>query len=162
MVWAGVGVSVILFSAMYRLSAHVLEFFYLPTLSVKDILLASIWTIFMAYSEGYKGFQKGFSPRVAARTKYLFDQPSIINSVFAPFFVMGFFNSVKKRLITVWLLTSLIFILVMVVKYIPQPWRGIIDMGVLIGLAWGLLSFYYSLYLAFTQPSFNHSPEVSY
>jgi hypothetical protein len=30
--------------------------------------------------------------------------------------------------------------LVLIVKSLPQPWRGIVDGGVVVGLAWGLVS----------------------
>ena len=40
------------------------------------------------------------------------------------------------------------------------PVSIIIDIGVVVGLAWGLLSFYYFLFVAFTL-GFNQSPEVN-
>ena len=35
----------------------------------------------------------------------------------------------------------LLLLLVIVVHQLPQPWRGIVDAGVVLGLAWGLVSF---------------------
>ncbi|NNM01620.1 MAG: hypothetical protein HKO62_12780, partial [Gammaproteobacteria bacterium] len=42
---------------------------------------------FMAYSEGIKGFQQAFSPRVAARARYLRDNPDVLRGLLAPFFL---------------------------------------------------------------------------
>ena len=80
----------LLFSAVFRLSpiavaAYSHDFYWYHWVSLLLILF------FMAYAEGYKGFQKGFSPRVAARAKYLKDHPDLLHAVFAPFFCMGFF-----------------------------------------------------------------------
>jgi len=47
----------------------------------------------MLYSEGYKGFQKGYSPRVAARGHYLRDHSTLLRAILAPLFCMGFFHS---------------------------------------------------------------------
>jgi DMSO/TMAO reductase YedYZ heme-binding membrane subunit len=51
-------------------------------------------------------------------------------------------------------------ILVLLVRLIQQPWRGIIDLGVVVGLAWGLISLLVFSVLAFTSKVFPYSPEV--
>ena len=94
----------------------------------------------MAYLEGYRGFQQGFSPRAAARVRHLRDHASWLETVLAPLFVMSYFHAHRRRQIISLLLTSLIICLVLVVRLIPQPWRGIIDLGVVAGLTWGVLS----------------------
>jgi hypothetical protein len=43
--------------------------------------------------------------------------------------------------------------------YLPQPWRGIVDLGVVIGLAWGLAALGVFSVQAFNG-RLNHSPEV--
>jgi len=98
------------------------------------------WLFFMVYSEGYKGFQKGFSPRVAARANYLRDHATWIRAIFAPVFCMGFFDSTKKRKIVLWALLIMVTSFVILFQYIPQPWRGILDLGVVVGLSWGLMA----------------------
>ena len=30
--------------------------------------------------------------------------------------------------------------LVVIFQYIPQPWRGVLDLGVVLGLSWGILA----------------------
>ena len=41
------------------------------------------------------------------------------------------------------LVTSAIIILVLLVRLLPQPWRGIIDAGVVLGLLLGIASIVY-------------------
>ncbi len=94
----------------------------------------------MAYFEGYKGFQKGFSPRVAARLYFLLENVTYKRLLLAPLFCLGFFDAERKRIIFIYCLTSAIFLIVRFVEQVPMPWRGILDVGVVVGLSWGLLS----------------------
>ena len=93
--------------------------------------------VFMAYSEGYKGFQNSYSPRVAARAKYLAAHAKPYQSLLAPLFCMGFFDAPKRRRISALMLTIMIVILIIIFQRFPQPWRGILDAGVVVGLSWG-------------------------
>lgn len=101
-------------------------------------LVLILWSAFMAYSEGYRGFQRGYSPRVAARAVYLRHRCTPVRLALAPLFCMGFFHAPRKRRITVVVLVILIATIVVLFRFIPQPWRGILDFGVLIGLSWGI------------------------
>ena len=91
-VWAVAGFSWILLDAILRLGI-------LAWRGLSDGLEPAQWTglavfiVFMAYSEGYRGFQKMFSPRTAARALYLFNYPSLWSGLLAPLFCMGFFLS---------------------------------------------------------------------
>jgi hypothetical protein len=53
---------------------------------------------------------------------------------------MGFFHAPRKRRITVCVLLVLIASMVALFQYIPQPLRGILDLGVVIGLSWGIVA----------------------
>jgi len=53
---------------------------------------------------------------------------------------MGYFHATKRTKIVAYSLTIGITLLVILVRLIPQPWRGIIDAGVVVGLTWGVLS----------------------
>ena len=116
--------------------------------------------VFMGYSEGYRGFQKGFSPRVAARVRYLATHPSLPRSLLAPLFCMGYFHATRRRQITSLVLTGAIVLLVVAVRFLPQPWRGLLDAGVVVGLLWGLISLLWFAGRALTGAQFPHSPEV--
>jgi len=157
--WGLAGVSLLIGSAIYRLSPLAIEGFSYRFLWYHWMTLVFV-VLFMAYSEGYRAFQKGFSPRVAARARYLRDHPCFLHVLWAPFFCMGYFHAPRKRRITSISVTVGIVILVLMVRLLHQPWRGIIDLGVVIGLAWGLISLFAFSVLAFTSKVFPYSPEV--
>ena len=108
--------------------------------------------VFMAWSEGYRGFQRGFSPRSAARVRWLLAHPSLRNASLAPLFVMGYLDSTRRRKIVVYLLTLGIVAAIIAIQALPQPWRAALDVGVVIGLTWGMVSFVWSLFAALRAP----------
>ena len=117
---------------------------------------------FMGYSEGYKGFHLAFSPRFAARARHLAtSRPGLVKLSLAPLFCMSFFGAPRRRVIATWLLALMIVCFILVFHYIPQPWRGILDAGVVFGLSWGLLSTLYFLYRTFSKLDNNIDPELS-
>ena len=97
-------------------------------------------TVFMAYSEGYRGFHMSFAPRVVARARELSKSPRLLAVLLAPFFCAGYFGMEWKRQRIVYGLTVGIILLVILVRELPQPWRGIVDAGVVVGLSLGILS----------------------
>ena len=161
LIWGVLGVNLFIGSAIFRLSARVNEAFMHFELSTAQWVGAVLWLIFMLRSEGYKGFQKKFSPRVAARTRYLANNPTILRMILAPFFCMGFFHATRKRMITSWALTTMIVCLVLIVSQLDQPLRGIVDLGVVGGLAWGLISLWIFTAQALLRKNFNIDPEVA-
>jgi hypothetical protein len=73
---------------------------------------------------------------------------------------MGFFHATRRTKVTAYALSGGIAVLVSVVHRIEQPWRGIIDAGVVLGLAWGVTTLTWSIAQALTRPDFEVSPEV--
>jgi hypothetical protein len=96
--------------------------------------------IFFAYSEGYKGFQKQFSPRVVARARLIARQNRVYWSLLAPLVAMGLLHATKKRLIVSWSISLGVITLILLMRMLAQPWRGIIDAGVVVGLTWGTVA----------------------
>lgn len=138
-IWGVAGAVTLLSFAISRMAGHTLEAFSgVYELGIWHYLVAGVWTFFMAYCEGYKGFQKGYSPRVAARALYLRDKCTWLRLILAPLFCLGFIHSTKRRKITIFVLLIMITLIVMLFRYIPQPWRGVLDLGVVVGLSWGL------------------------
>lgn len=115
---------------------------------------------FMAYSEGYKAFQKAFCPRVASRARHLSNNPYFFHVLLAPAFCMGFFHATKKRIIISVCITLGVIILILLVRMAPQPWRGIIDLGVVVGLSWGVVALLYFTIRAFMTTSFEYPPDL--
>ena len=157
--WGLVGVLALLVKAIISLSimsAEALQF-KLTTLQW-TLLLGNI--AFMAYSEGYMGFQKKFSPRMAARIKHLTHSRNPYELVLAPLFCMAFFNAPKRRIIASYLLLIMIVCLVLAFRLLPQPWRGILDAGVVVGLFWGCISIVWCCYREFVDKHYQGDPEL--
>ena len=157
--WGLAGVFLLLGSAVYRLAPRSVEAFALEFRWYHWLFLAFVF-FFMAYAEGYRAFQQGFSPRVAARARYLRTHRNTLHAVLAPLFCMGYFHAPKRRRITSISVTAGIIVLIILVRLLSQPWRGIVDAGVVIGLTWGMVSLVIFSVQAFTREQFDYSPEV--
>jgi uncharacterized membrane protein YedE/YeeE len=157
--WGLAGVILLIGSAVYRLTPLAIEAFSYDWLWYHWSGFALI-IFFMAYVEGYLAFQQAFSPRVAARARYLREHPGVLHVMLAPLFCMAYFHAPRRRQITSISVTAGIIILVVLVRLLQQPWRGIIDGGVVVGLAWGLVSLVIFGYQALTAESFPYQPEV--
>lgn len=157
--WGVAGVALLLGSAIYRLAPFAWE-----TLNSRlywhHVVFLLLVLAFMAYVEGYRAFQQGFSPRVAARARYLRTHSNLFHAVFAPLFCMGYFHAPKRRRVTSLSVTAGIIILIVLVRLLPQPWRGIVDAGVVVGLAWGLIALAVFSVRAFMLDRFDYSPDV--
>jgi hypothetical protein len=158
--WGLIGFSLLIGEAFYKVTPFVLELFQIQLTPFHWIALIG-WSIFMAYSEGYRGFQKHYSPRFAARVRWLLDNASTKQAWLAPFFCMCFIGTTRKRKIVAYCLTSGIALLVVFIRMLPQPWRGIIDVGVIVGLGWGLLSIYILTWQTLTKNTNVGDPEVA-
>ena len=157
--WGIVGVVGLLSYAIVRLGTFALELTKLELSWLHwTLLIASVG--FMAYSEGYRGFQRAFAPRTIARARYLLNNPSVVQVVLAPLFCMGFFHATRRRLIASYTLTAMIVGFVLVARSLGQPWRGIVDAGVVVGLAWGVVSILALARHGFSDPHFDVSPEL--
>ena len=137
--WGVAGTVAILAFAVWRLSAIAWEGFQYPFGASHWLLLIGN-VAFMSYFEGFRGFQQGYSPRVAARAQLLKAKPTLLRVVLAPLFCMGYFGAERRRLVATYALTTGIVLLITIYQTIPQPWRGILDVGVVVGLAWGIVS----------------------
>jgi hypothetical protein len=158
-IWGLGGVALLLIYTIYRLMPIAVEAFAYQFSWYHWVVLI-INTGLMMLLEGYRGFQKGLSPRMAARAKYLVSHPNILNMILAPFYCMGYFRIVRRRQISTIILTIVIIGFILLVRLLDQPWRGIVDVGVVVGLSWGLMSSAIFGIKAFTSEEFNYSPEI--
>lgn len=146
-------------SAIVRLTPLALDTFS-HRLSVLHWTALVSWILFMLYSEGYRGFQQGFSPRVAARALHLRQHPRLLHVVLAPLHCMGLIHATRRRLIGSWTLVTMIVVFIVAVQQLAQPWRGIVDSGVVAGLGWGLASLMYFTYRAFSKSDFSYPADI--
>lgn len=137
--WGMFGLTALLAWAVYRVYPFAEEAAKLPWHWYESAFFV-FWMIFMVYGEGFKGFQKGFSPRVVARAAYLANHPVWWHVMLAPLYCMGYIHATKRRRTVAISVTSGIIALIVAVHWLPQPWRGIIDMGVVAGLIYGVVA----------------------
>ena len=159
--WGIAGVFAIVLYAVLRLWVYTAEAIRMELgLLAWTALIANV--VFMAWSEGYRGFQQKFSPRVAARALFLTRHPvPWTYLVFAPLFCIGYFAAAKRVRYFAWFGTTAIVILVLLVHRLDQPWRGIVDAGVVVGLSWGLMSLIYASWVTFRRNEYLISPDVT-
>ena len=158
-IWATLGICGMLAYAIVRLTPKAwiaIE----SGLSVWQWTVTVAFVIFMAYTEGYQGFQQKFSPRTAARVRFLKDSPTFMRVILAPLFAMGYFEATRRTKALAYGVSIGVTILVIFIQFLEQPWRGIVDIGVIVGLSWGLLSLVYFIAAAVTRDHFHTSPEV--
>lgn len=157
--WGLAGVFFLLGFAVYRLVPRAIEAVEMG-LSTWQWTILTLWTMFMAVAEGYGGFQKRFSPRTAARARYLREQPSTMRVLLAPLFCMGYFHATRRVQIISISLTAAIVAMIILISFCSQPWRGIIDFGVVVGLAWGMISLAGFAWKSLTGSEFKYSPDT--
>lgn len=157
--WGVLGVVVVLVSAIARLLPLAIEPLQTGMTGFQWALYVG-WSLFNLYAEGYKGFQKAFVPRVVARSFYVAQHRRPLHVALAPIFCMGLFFASRKRLILSWGIVIGVTTLVALVRGLDQPWRGIVDAGVVIGLAYGTASLLLAFAAVLRGAPITVSPQV--
>ena len=158
--WGVIGLVLVLAYAVVRLASFAIEAMA-GGLNLLQWLIFILNVALMGWSEGYRGFQLRFSPRVAARAYYLYRNSTPVGvRLLAPFFCFGYFNANRRTLLVAWIGTLAIIILVVLVHQLSQPWRGIIDAGVVVGLTWGVISLLVMVRRTFVSGRYLCSPEI--
>jgi hypothetical protein len=134
-------VALTLFEAVYRLGTR-------AVLSVREGLSPAHWGLLLvsvvafAYGEGYRALHRRFVPHVLARASELSTRAGLglRDWLLAPFFLLCLAQAEPAELRRAWLSVGLIVAAVVVVRQLPEPYRGIIDAGVAVALCIGLCS----------------------
>ena len=158
-VWGVGGVLLLIGYAVFRLTPPTLDAFSHQLLWYHWALMA-LNIAFATYFKGYRGFHKGLSPRVAARAKYLSTHAKVLRVLLGPVYCMGYFYIIKKKQIATIVMTVGMVLLIVLVRLLSQPWRGIIDAGIALALGWGFISILIFSVQAFTSAEFAHSPQI--
>jgi hypothetical protein len=138
-IWGVAGVLLLFGRALLRLAPMAWQPIADGSLSAMQIGLYAAWIVFNAYGEGYRAFQKSFCPRVVARAYHLAQNPTPMKAVLAPAYCLSLFYANRRGLTVAWIMLGVIALLVALLRITPQPWRGIIDGGVVVALAWGAI-----------------------
>ena len=102
--------------------------------------LSAATVLLLGYFQGYRGFQRGYAPFVAARAAHLARHPAVWHGIAAPLHVCGLVDATPGRRARTALLLAVMPVLAFLVARLPAPYRAIVDLGVAFGLAWGALS----------------------
>jgi hypothetical protein len=158
-IWSIVGCTCIIGSGIIRVLPKAIDAFQV-NLNLLQWVVLILWILFMIAGEGYRGFQKQFSPRFAARMWHLTQHGRTPDLWLAPFFCIGYYGSSRRRIISSWSLTAGVTIIILIVIHIVQPWRGIIDCGVLAGLVYGLICTYTMVWKTLDRRDYLADPEI--
>lgn len=140
-IWGTLGVAALLGQALLRLTPLALEPIQARTLTPLQSLLYAAWAAASLYFEGYFAFQKRFCPRVVARALHLAEHPRpLLHVALAPAFCMGFFHANRRTLRLAWGTTLMVIVFIVVLRRVPQPWRGLVDGGVVLALLYGTVA----------------------
>jgi hypothetical protein len=140
-IWGVSIVALTFVEAIYRLGvrAHTT----LQTeLDARDSFLLALSVALFAYAEGYRALHRRFVPHVIARAAELSaSRPQSLRGwLVAPLYVLCLVQAGRRSQLRAWTSVVLIVLAVLLVRALPEPWRGIIDAGVAAALSFGLAS----------------------
>lgn len=139
-IWAVVGILGLLAQAQLRLGKIAWEAVVSGGLTQSQALTCLSWVMLNAYLEGYRGFHRRFVPRVVARANHLATVPDAFPRWLGPIYAMAYVRAAPRAQYAAWGVTAAVLIAIFFVRQIDQPWRGIIDAGVVVGLLIGSVS----------------------
>lgn len=152
--------------AIVRLSMRAAEALVHPELGTTHLVFVALWAPAMIYVEGVRAFQRGFAPRAAARALALaragHDSPNVVVDrpvlrLAAPLVCAGLLCATRRRRIASWGVVTGVVCLVVLITWLPQPWRGLVDLGVVLALSWGVVCMGVEL----TRILRGHNPTIS-
>jgi hypothetical protein len=138
--WGVLGPTGLLAAAVVRLYPVAREAFTEPALDAAHGLGALATVALVGYFMGHRGLERGFAPRVVSRAVYLARHARPLHAVLAPLFCMGLLHASRRRVVASWALVAAMTGLVLLVRQLPQPYRGFLDAGVVAGATWGALA----------------------
>lgn len=138
-IWGVAGIIALLCFAIYRLVPYATEALR-SDLSILQWIILCAWCIFMIASEGRDGFERRIAPRIAARAEQIKTNGDNLSIILAPLYCFGYFRAPLRQMIVSYVAIAAIIIAVIAVHQFSQPWRGIVDCGVVLGLAYGVVA----------------------
>ncbi|MDT8305882.1 MAG: hypothetical protein RRC07_08100 [Anaerolineae bacterium] len=135
-IWGVGGVLLLVAVAMVKLAAPATEALSSPLRWFHWLaILLSVATLL--YGKGYRGFYRTLAPLVGTRAAHLRAQPTAVRVLLAPLYCMGYFHSERRQQVVVVAMTAAMVGLIFLMRSLAQPWRGIVDTGIIAALAMG-------------------------
>jgi hypothetical protein len=73
---------------------------------------------------------------------------------------MGFIYASKKRAIISYTILVMVMIFVVIAVNLPQPWRPMVDAGVVVGLLWGTTATWWCILTALRTDTSTVDPDL--
>lgn len=137
--WAVLGVSVLFATASYRLGERGVAVIRDGLGGWEWMALAGLTLVFV-YGEGFLALDRKWVPSLMRRARELREERSVIVRLLAPLYGLSLIGAPPAKLLLSWLGTLAIVGAILVIRTLPDPWRGIIDFAVAAALAWGLVA----------------------
>ncbi len=137
--WTLIGVAALFASAIYRLGTRGVATIQ-AGLGWGEWSVLVLLTVAFVYGEGFRALDRRWVPSLVERALLLRDDPRLFVRVLAPLYGLSLIGAGKADLVRGWLLTTGILGAVLIVRTLPDPWRGIVDFAVGAALAWGLVA----------------------
>ena len=90
------------------------------------------------YGEGMRALARRWVPATIARAFELNAASPLVHKLLAPLYAMTLVGAPARALVRAWIGVALIVLAVLIVRALPDPWRGIVDFAVAGALAVGL------------------------
>lgn len=137
--WAVIGVSALFATASYRLGERGVAVIRDGLGGWEWMALAGLTLVFV-YGEGFLALDRKWVPGLMRRARELEDERSLVLRLLAPLYGLSLIGAPPAKLLPSWLGTLAIVGAILVIRVLPDPWRGIIDFAVAAALAWGLVA----------------------
>jgi hypothetical protein len=137
--WALVGVFALMTDAVVRLGARGLQTVSGDLDPIEWVGLIAATAAF-SYLEGYRVFQRRAAPEIIARAFAVSQTHRPAFAYLAPLYALSLVDEDRRRVLRGWALVAIIIFSILLVRSLPDPWRGIVDASVATALTWGNLA----------------------
>ena len=107
-------------------------------LSGVEWLALVVIAIAFAYGEGVRALARRWVPQMDRRARQLDRTAPLHHRLLAPLYAMSLIGAPRRTVARAWGGIVLIVAAVLIVRALPEPWRGIVDLAVALALTIGL------------------------
>lgn len=136
--WALLGSTAVFVQAVVGLGAEGLATVRAGLAPLEWAALALITAAFV-YGEGVLALERRFIPHLVRRAREVRRAPLPIR-LLAPLHAFSLVGASRGTLVRAWAGVAAIVLAVVVVRALPGPWRGIVDIGVAGAMAWAVVA----------------------
>jgi hypothetical protein len=135
--WAVLGVTLLFATAVLRLGARGIALIRSGLAPAEWVLLAVVTAAFV-YGEGVRALDQRYVPFLMRRVRELRAESHPVHRVLAPLYALALIGAPGRARLRAWAGMLAIAAAVLIVRGLPEPWRGTIDFAVAAALTWGL------------------------